>query len=357
MDVPTAVAQRAATVDAALATHADRTGPRLRALHPALGPLADELRDYVLDGGKRLRPVLLLLGHEIAGGDPGDVLGAAVAVELLHTCALLHDDVIDDAPTRRGRPTTHLTFAGRHREGSWSGEPVRFGEAIAILLGDLAFVQADEALLTSTVPPDALLAGLHAFTRLREEVMAGQALDVLAAATRTTDADLARTVATLKSGRYSVTRPLQLGAVLAGADDDLLDALEAVGDPLGRAFQFRDDLLGVFGDQDTMGKSATGDLAEGKRTLLVAQAWAALDDPGRQVLAAGLGRADLGEDDAATIRALMTTSGARAAVEAEIDAEVEQARAALDVVAGHAPGVAAVGVLREFTGWFAGRVA
>lgn len=351
--LPAAAAAHAATVDRALTRfHAD-TLPRLVELHPALGPLAEELRGFVSRGGKRLRPVLLLVGHELAGGDAANVAGAAVAVEMLHTCALLHDDVIDDADTRRGHPTTHVSFAAAHDRSSGAGDAARYGQAVAILLGDLAFVHADEALLACDVPAPQLLAGLRTFVRLREEVMAGQVLDVHAAATRATDVDLALRVATLKSGRYSVTRPLQLGAVLAGAAGGLLAALERVGEPLGRAFQLRDDVLGVFGDDEATGKSVSGDLAEGKRTLLVAEAWARLDEPGRALLADRLGAADLTAGQAADLRARLQDCGARAAVEDRIVAEVDAARDALDDL----PGGAARDVLAELTTWFTDRTA
>ena len=351
--LPAIAAQHAASVTEALAAFHDRALPRLAALDPALDPLADELRAYVGRGGKRLRPVLLLLGHELAGGDADDVLGAAVAVELLHTCALLHDDVIDAATTRRGHPASHVTFADRHRQRGAAGDAARYGEAVAILLGDLAFVHADEALLQCQVPSDRLLAGLRAFVQLREEVMAGQVLDVHAAATRSTDVTAALRVATLKSGRYSVTRPLQLGAVLAGAADPLLDALERVGEPLGRAFQLRDDLLGVFGDQATTGKSASGDLAEGKRTLLVAEAWARMGAQDRQVLTDRLGAVDLTAQEAADLRDRIDHSGARAAVEDRIAAEVTTARSSLeDLPAGPARDTVA-----ELTTWFTDRQA
>lgn len=349
--LPAVAAEHAHAVEKALTAFLDVALPRLAALHPALQPFAEELRSFVDRGGKRLRPVLLLLGHEVAGGQADDAVGAAVAVELLHTCALLHDDVIDVARTRRGYPTSHVTFAARHREQAAAGDPQRYGESVAILLGDLAFVHADEALLGCRVAPDRLLAGLHAFVRLREEVMAGQALDVHAAASRATDIDLALQVATLKSGRYSVTRPLQLGAVLAGADQDLLTVLERVGEPLGRAFQLRDDVLGVFGDQAATGKSASGDLAEGKRTLLVAEAWARMDTPDRTLLADRLGAPDLTGAQAADLRDRIEACGARAAVEDRIHAEVAAARRALpDLPAGRSRTT-----LEELTTWFTDR--
>lgn len=349
--LPAVATAHAATVDEALAAFHDRVLPRLVALHPALAPLAEELRGFVARGGKRLRPVLLLVGHELAGGNARDVTGAAVAVELLHTCALLHDDVIDDADTRRGHPTTHVAFRATHAHEGWGGDPARYGEAVAVLLGDLAFVHADEALLDCDVPAPALLAGLRTFVQLREEVMAGQVLDVHAAAIEATDRELALRVATLKSGRYSVTRPLQLGAVLAGASEPLLTALERVGEPLGRAFQLRDDILGVFGDDEATGKSVSGDLAEGKRTLLVAEAWARLDAEGRAELADRLGANDLTVDQAARLRHRLQVCGARAAVEQRIATEVAAARGALDEL----PAGPARDVLAELTSWFTDR--
>jgi geranylgeranyl diphosphate synthase, type I len=318
-----------AEIDASLTTALDRLLPRLAARHATLVAVTDELRAFVA-GGKRVRPALLLLGFEAAGQrDRGDVHGPALSLELLHTCALAHDDVIDRAPTRRGRPTVHHSFAQRHRDARWAGDPVAYGDAVAILLGDLAFVQADELFLEAQVPAGALLAGLARFTLLREEVMAGQYLDLHAATSRTTDRDLALTIATLKSGRYSVARPLEIGALLAGADDELVDGLRRFGDPLGRAFQVRDDLLGIFGEEAATGKSAASDLAEGKRTLLIAEAMARLEGPERLRLEAGLGDPDLDAARAAELRNLLERCGARAATEDYVREAVAEADAVL----------------------------
>ncbi len=327
---PEVLRRLAAEVDVQLAEALARLLPRLVEVHPSLTAVADELRGFVA-GGKRVRPVLLLLGFEAAGGHTRQAVhGPALALELLHTCALAHDDVIDRAPERRGRPSIHHGFAARHRTAGWSGDPLDYGEAVAILIGDLAFVQADELFLSAHVPDRALLAGLRRFTVLREEVMVGQYLGLQAATSRTTDRELALTVATLKSGRYSVARPLEIGAELAGADEGFLHGLRAFGDPLGRAFQVRDDLLGVFGAQETTGKSASSDLVEGKRTLLVAETAARLGPADRAVLEAGLGDPSLSADRAAELRELMVGCGARDAVEGYVREAVAQARAALE---------------------------
>lgn len=329
--VPAELARRAATVDEALRPAVAPALARVRTLHPSLVPWADELDGMLAAGGKRLRPALLLLGFAAVAPDQDEraVLPAALALELLHTCALLHDDLLDDAATRRGRTTAHVSFAADHRARGWAGDPDRYGAAAAVLVGDLAFVVADELFLAADVPATRLLAGMRAFTVLREEVMAGQALDVQAAAGRLTDRDLALTIATAKSGRYSVARPLELGALLGGADAGLAGALAAAVEPLGRAFQVRDDLLGVFGDQGTTGKSAAGDLREGKRTLLVAEAAARLAPDERAELESLLGDPGLTDDGVERARDLLRASGGVDATRAWIDEAVERGLAAV----------------------------
>jgi geranylgeranyl diphosphate synthase, type I len=333
---PAALAELKARVDAALERELAAPLARLTAASEILAPVVTELQGFTADG-KRIRPALLLLGFQAGGGqDLSAVEGPALALELLHTFALMHDDVIDRASTRRGRPTVHVSFAERHRRAGWIGPSDDYGEAMAILIGDLAFVQADELFLTSSVPHDALLAAFRRFTALREEVMVGQTLDLHAATSSTTDRDLALTVATLKSGRYSVARPLEVGALLAGGSDDLVEGLGAFGDPLGRAFQVRDDLLGVFGDAAVTGKSSSSDLAEGKRTVLIAEAYARVDEHGREVLDRCLGDPALTDEQAAEVRDLLTGCGARDAAESYVDASIEESRlalAALDVPA------------------------
>jgi geranylgeranyl diphosphate synthase, type I len=343
---PSVLAASAARVDAALQERLGVLLPRLSALHPALGPVSEHLVSF-LEGGKRIRPTLLLLGYVAGGGGTGGhgvgddgtgaaggagrdtVMGPALALELLHTCALLHDDVIDRAATRRGRPTVHHAVAAEHRAAGWAGDALGYGEATAILLGDLAFVQADELFLEADVAAEDLLAGFRRFTVLREEVMAGQYLDLHAATARLTSRELALTVATLKSGRYSVARPLEIGALLAGAEPALVAGLGGVGDPLGRAFQVRDDLLGVFGEEAVTGKSVASDLAEGKRTLLIAEAAERLDGPDRERLETGLGDPDLSAGEAAALRDLLEACGARAATERYVEEAVDEALAAL----------------------------
>ncbi|MDX1659376.1 MAG: polyprenyl synthetase family protein [Nitriliruptorales bacterium] len=319
-----------AAVDAALEAHLDNTLPRVASLHPALAPVVAELRGFVLGGGKRLRPTLLLLGYRAAGGTELEpVMGPALALELLHTCALVHDDLIDAAPTRRGRQSVHRRFAALHREEGWDGDPDAFGAAAAVLLGDLAFVQADELFLSADLDAERLLGAFHHFTLLREEVMAGQYVDVHASQSGATSRELAVTVASLKSGRYSVARPLEIGALLGGGDERLVTGLGRVGEPLGRAFQVRDDVLGVFGEEHETGKSVASDLCEGKRTLLVAETVARLDPEDRARFLSLLGDPGLDQAAAGWLREAMVSSGGLDATEHYIAERVEEALAAV----------------------------
>lgn len=311
---PTPIAHLRQRIDAELRAVVDSRARELRELHPELTALGDELVRFVSGGGKRLRPALTCLGHELAGGEASAVLGPALAVELVHTCALVHDDVIDRAPSRRGRPTAHVALASQRRPGPGAE---RFGEAAAILLGDLAHVVADDLFLDTTVPEERLREGFAVFSRMRTEVTVGQYLDIVAAGRADVDPDHALAIAGYKSGRYSVARPLQIGAVLAGRGE-LGAQLAGIGVGLGQAFQLRDDILGVFGSEAETGKSNLSDLAEGKRTYLVARTLERLDDPSRARFHRLLGDPDLDESAAEDLREMMRASGGLADTERRI---------------------------------------
>jgi len=326
--VPAAVLRHVPALESAVAAASRELAATLVALDADLAPAGAALLDASATG-KRLRPALVCWAFEAhGGGAAAQVLGPAVAIELVHTCALIHDDVIDNSDTRRGRPSLHASFAALHESG-WAGTATDYGRSMAILLGDVALVAADGHFLAADVDPVARSRAHAAFTRLRIEVMAGQYLDVDAAARGDAGRERALTIATLKSGRYSVSRPLELGALLAGADDATAAALVAVGDPLGVAFQLGDDLLGVFGDPEETGKPAASDLAEGKRTLLVAETLARLETPDAEEFERHLGAGSLDAATATRMRDLIEGCGARQAVEEQIRALVAAAHAAV----------------------------
>ena len=301
--------------------------------------LFGELDRVIASGGKRLRPLFCCLGHMAAGAEVDDrAVRAAAALELLHTFAILHDDVMDRSPARRGVAATWVHLAEHHRREGLRGEPEAYGVAGAVLLGDLALVLAGRALREAGFPPDALIPALERYDRMRAEVVAGQYLDVLAAHRGEADEDRARRIAVLKSGGYTVEGPLHIGALLGGGSRELLDALSRYGVPLGEAFQLRDDVLGVFGDPAVTGKDRDSDLREGKRTLLVAKAAAAAGPEDRTFLETRLGRPDLTADEVERGRAILESTGALDETLAVIEELVARAKSALDRTLMHSQG-------------------
>ncbi|MFD9985280.1 polyprenyl synthetase family protein [Streptomyces massasporeus] len=281
--------------------------------------MADRLAAYVRRGGKRLRTAFVWCGWRAGGGsgDASAVLRTGAALELLQACALIHDDVMDGSPLRRGAPAMHVDFAHGHRAG---GSAESFGTSAAVLAGDLALAWADD-LLTETA-----LASPHGprlfeeWRAMRTEMVAGQYRDLRAQAGGSSGAEEALTIAVLKSARYTVARPLALGASLAGADARTLGALRAAGRCAGLAFQLRDDLLGAFGDPALTGKPADEDLRARKLTPLLAVAVRLAETTGDRDAAAVLAPdADARPGHSVErMRAAMERTGARAEVEERI---------------------------------------
>jgi geranylgeranyl diphosphate synthase type I len=335
-----------------------RVGKRLEAFleqqRPLLDSVSDELDPLVesltglLGGGKRLRPAFAYWGYRGAGGgddrDDAGVITAATALELLQACALIHDDVMDGSDTRRGAPAAHRRFATLHRGSAWLGSSEAFGVGAAILLGDLCLSWADELLLTADLPADRLTAAKRVYDLMRTELMAGQYLDLLEQARGGGSQERAMTVVRYKSAKYTIERPLHLGAALAGASPDsaVVGAYTGYGLPLGEAFQLRDDVLGVFGDPSETGKPAGDDLREGKRTVLVAAAMQAAGPAQASLLQRHLGDPALTDEGVAALREVIVETGALAQVEETIAELTEQAIEALDgPVADSARGVLA----------------
>lgn len=304
----------------------------IRVTEPGFVSALDTLTEFVLRGGKRLRPTFAWWAWRGTGGDPRHargVLRAAASLELVQACALIHDDLIDSSDSRRGRPTVHIAFARRHREQGWLGAPDAFGRAVAVLVGDLALAWADDMFGTAALPPERLAAARPAWRAMRTEVLAGQYLDVRTQAIGDSSPETALRVSRLKTAAYTVQRPLHLGAALAGADDEQIAALVHFGADLGVAFQLRDDLLGVFGDPSVTGKPAGDDLREGKRTLLVALGLAQAGPDQARIIANAIGNPELSDTDVDTVRATLTEVGAVTAVERRIEELTDTALAAL----------------------------
>ncbi|HEY7273829.1 MAG TPA: polyprenyl synthetase family protein [Actinoplanes sp.] len=317
-------------VDKALTAFLAVQRARLLDIDAALGDLADAAEVFVLGGGKRLRPAFAYWGYRGAGGLDGEPIVAAVsALELVQASALIHDDLMDRSDTRRGEPAVHRRFEARHSAQGWRGGAAAFGDSVAVLLGDLTLVWSDELLYASGAGLEDLARARPVFDEMRTEVTVGQYLDVLTQATGDTSVERAGKVARYKSAKYTVERPLLFGAALAGAPPDLCAAYSAFGLPLGEAFQLRDDVLGVFGDPARTGKPAGDDLREGKRTYLVASAFAAAPAADRAALDAGLGDPGLDDDGVARLRSIIRDCGALERTEHRIAALTDAALTAL----------------------------
>ncbi|MGB5660209.1 MAG: polyprenyl synthetase family protein, partial [Thermoanaerobaculia bacterium] len=293
--------------------------------------LTGVLSEFLARDGKRLRPALVYYSYRACGGDSEPVvMPVAMAVELLHTYLLVHDDIMDHAKTRRGEPAVHVLFSDLHRDRGWQGDSSHFGTSVGILLGDLAESYAVELYSSSVMSEDVRADVRQCFSTMCQEVIVGQYLEMTAGYRGTlTEAELLR-ILQMKSGRYSVERPVQLGALLAGASGDTLDALTRYGARLGEAFQLQDDLLGMFGDVETVGKPVGEDLAEGKYTILIHSALAKLSPADRTIVERALGNADVREDEVREVQRLIESVGARQQVVEMVDTRLQTAEQALD---------------------------
>ncbi|MDQ3477526.1 MAG: polyprenyl synthetase family protein [Actinomycetota bacterium] len=339
-------------VEIELAAFLDRRLADLAAIDADLMPVGEAICDLVLQGGKRLRPAFTYWGwrgaldavsydgspaqEAAAERDDDTVVRAAASLELVQAGALIHDDVMDRASTRRGQPALHVRFAELHAENRWAGTAAGFGQGVAIIAGDIALTWAQEMLRTAGLDQAALARVAPAYDAMRIEVMAGQYLDLrgqvdsrrpeeeaLAAAWRT---------ARYKAASYTVQRPLHIGALVGGPhapDGPLLMTYTDYGFALGEAFQLRDDVLGVFGNPDQTGKPAGDDLREGKQTLLVILARRRASVNARDLFQRLIGRADLSGLDIDQLRMVIEGSGALAEVEGLIAKRVETALTAL----------------------------
>ncbi|MGL4172874.1 MAG: polyprenyl synthetase family protein [Actinomycetota bacterium] len=326
----------------------DAQAQRLRELGPDIEPLLDVISG-LLAGGKRLRPAFCYWGWRAAGGaDSSEIITAATAFEMFHTAALLHDDVMDDSNSRRGRMTAHRHIAAHHRRLGWRGDSERFGMASAILAGDLCLSWSDDLFNGCQLPGPALTAARPTFELMRTQLMGGQYLDLLEQVLPTTqgggEIDRIRRVIQFKSARYSIEHPLVIGAALAGGSTPLLTSFSTYASPLGEAFQLRDDILGVFGNPDQTGKPAGDDLREGKRTLLIAFALENACDTQVKLLNHELGNPQLNKSGVAKLHQVIVETGALKRVEARIEELAEEATMALRADLVPPP---AFGVLRD----------
>lgn len=327
-----------------------------------ISPDLDHIIEYtlgLLGSGKRFRARFCYWGwraigeqnsgSEVLGGvetldDVDAVLSLALSLEVFHAAALVHDDIMDNSDTRRGKPAAHRAFQSFHQNQGYAGDSEHFGQSTALLVGDLLLAWSDDLLTMalSGVSPSVASATRAEFATMRQEVTVGQYLDIHEEAAwmhsqESERLERALRVVTYKSAKYSMEAPLLIGAALAGSKEHHRSALQDFGLPLGIAFQLRDDLLGVFGDSEVTGKPSGDDLREGKRTVLIALAEAQMPATAKTVFNEMLGDRSLTHEQIAVMQTTLQDTGAVERVEAMIEDYVAQALDALDT-ADLAPG-------------------
>ncbi len=312
---------------------------------PGADFVAGLLAEFVA-GGKFVRSTFTYLGW-LSGAEESDTaLRAAASTELVHAFALLQDDVMDRSALRRGRPSVHTRLADWHRAQGLSGPAERFGESAAILLSDLCLVWAERLLRDSGLSAAALGRGWPRYDTLCGELAVGQFADLVNDARRSPSLDDVLDVTRRKSGNYTVRRPLELGATLAGCGEQVLGVLGEYGELVGEAFQLRDDVLGVFGRPSVTGKPSGGDLRERKATSVVVLAGELATPAQRARLTYLSGRESLDEDHVDQWRRLIAETGATTRIEQMISSRVS---AACDRLAGGGLNDFVLGALRDLS--------
>jgi len=327
-----------ARVDDVLRDFVEHETSQLTAISADLAPVAEQLRATTAEG-KRLRAAFCYLGWRSAGQpDAAEAVKAAAALELVHAAALVHDDIIDASGTRRGLPTAHIALQSAIADSGWRQNGA---QGLAILVGNLLLSWAAQLFMSCGLPRAFLARALPLWSLLARELVAGECLEILRTGNGHRQEE-SMEIVRFKTAKYTVERPLHIGATLGGAPPKLLAAFTSYGLAMGEAFQLQDDLLGVFGDAHDTGKANLDDLSGNKPTALVAVTMSLAQGADRAELEHRLGRSDLDADDLGAVREIMERVGARARVQSMVEERAESARAAIAAV--RIPSVAADGL-------------
>ena len=299
-------------VNAELTRIFEDTSSQAARIHGGALEMMTAVRDFTCRPGKRLRPILMRVVYEGLGGTNTEaIIRASCTMELMQSFFLIHDDIMDRSDLRRGEPTLHRWYENRYTELAVDGR--HFGSAMALLAGDLASQLAMTLLSHSSLAPNIVARALSHYSQIAIDVCYGQVLDMLLPQRPLNEIseDEVWKVMEYKTARYTVEGPMHLGAILAGAEDTILEHLSAYGVPLGVAFQLQDDILGIFGEETLTGKSAASDLTDGKRTLLLLKAWKRANEKERRLLHQVLGNPQATHEEIRTARRVLEATGAR----------------------------------------------
>lgn len=320
MDFKSYIKSSALEVEDELSKILDSWKKEVSEISPKLTRFA-ELFIYASQGGKRLRGTLIKLGFEMAGGEGKGILKPAAAFEIFQTAILAHDDVIDLSPTRRGRPTIYQALGGEH-----------YGKSQAIGLGDAGLFLATKLIADSEFDDKYKNKALSFFSQTLVDTALGEILDVeLPHLGEADEKDIIK-IFELKTAYYTIIGPLSLGAILAGAQKSLLDQIYDFGLNLGIAFQIQDDVLGVFGEEETIGKSVTSDIEEGKITLLLSYAKEHGNNKDINILNKLYGTGKININELEKIKEVFKTSGALEYAGQKALEYVDQAKKVIEVM-------------------------
>ncbi len=285
------------------------------------------LEEYTLRGGKRVRAILMIVGYRMMRGEDEEaIVEASSALELIQTYFLIHDDIMDESELRRGKATVHKIYEEKHLRNGYGGKPRKFGESMGIIAGDLADAYAMEILSSSRFPAERKIEAIKKLNEIIEYTGYGQIIDVYSSVIDNfTEEDLLM-LHKYKTARYTIEGPLALGIILAGFEPE---GIEKFAIPIGIAFQLQDDILGLFGSEEKIGKPVTSDLAEGKKTLLIIKALERADEEDRRKILAALGNPAVTEEQLEEVREIVRKTGSLEYSQEMARKLVEEAKEAL----------------------------
>jgi geranylgeranyl diphosphate synthase, type I len=310
MDIEKTIKHYKQLVDSRLRVFLTRRLERASHVSPTAVEMMHHILEFNLRGGKRIRPILVLFGYKSFGGkDEKAIIDAAIAVELMEAFLLIHDDIMDQDTLRRGYLTMHKIYENRCQKRYPRADAKRYGECMALIAGDIISIMGIEAILASSFPVKNKLAAIDTFNRAVINTCFGQVLDLHSEIEeKVTESDISR-VHELKTAIYTFEGPLHMGALLAGAKERDLALLSRYAIPLGKAFQLQDDILGLFGTQQKIGKPVGSDIREGKQTLLIIKALERAGPIEQAYIAKCLGNQRISTRDITRIQDIVTRTG------------------------------------------------
>ena len=267
-------------------------------------------RLMVVSGGKRIRPALMYWGYRGCGGaEEEKIIRACVAIELIHVFLLIHDDVIDQDLTRHGVDTMNNHYAKLGKRIFPGSDEAHFGDSISIIVGDMIGALGNQIIFDSKFSPELIMKALSHLQSVVSLTVIGQSKDIYMEYKKEATEKEVLEMYEFKTARYTIEGPLQLGAILGGASEEILKSINRFSVPIGIAFQIQDDILGIFGEEEKIGKSVGADIKEGKQTILLVKAKESASSAQRKILNSCVGKENLSSEDVEMFREVVIKTG------------------------------------------------